>query len=332
MAQGREVLCVLKADAYGHGARACGRALFSAGCRSFAVANLKEGVALRSVLPCGEILILGYTPPKEGEVLSQYRLSQTVFSADYAKALSYYLTHPISVHWKLDTGMHRLGFGEAQGREAILCCRTLPYLHTVGIFSHFANGGDPEESEGATQQFCQTVEALQEQGMEFSKIHLQNSAALCAGVGIVGNGVRSGLLLYGYGSSTVQPAASWESEIVSVCTVAAGEGVGYAPAWRAKKRSRIGILPIGYADGMLRSSVGGAVFGEGRWLPVVAVCMDMCMVELSDAPEIAVGTPIEVIGPHRSAEAWAQTRGTVSYEVLCHMGERQGRVYRTFGG
>ncbi len=327
-AQGREVYGVLKANAYGHGAIPCGQALSACGCRCFAVANLAEGVALRSSLPEGEILILGATPPKEGDTLARYRLSQCVFSPEYAKALSRALTHPVEVHWKLDTGMHRLGFPCGEERLTQLYrCAQLPRLHTVGIFSHFANGACVEESEKVTQRFAHSVQWLTDLGMTFSRVHLQNSAAWASGVGQVGNALRTGLLLYGYGSPMVRPIATWETEIVSVCSAKAGERVGYAPGWQAERDSRMGVLPIGYADGMLRSSVGGYVQWEGVQLPLVAVCMDMCMIDLSEHSALGVGSKVTLLGGKITAETWAQVRSTIPYEVLCHLGERQPRRY-----
>ncbi len=327
-AGGREVYGVLKANAYGHGAILCGQALYESGCRHFAVATLAEGVALRSALPKGEILVLGATPPKEGDALARYRLSQCVFSPGYAKALSRALTRPVEVHWKLDTGMHRLGFScEEEDLSQLYGCAQLPRLHTTGIFSHFSNGACAEESEQIAKRFTHSVQWLTDLGMTFSRVHLQNSAAWASGAGQVGNALRTGLLLYGYGSPMVRPIATWETEIVSVCSAKAGERVGYAPGWRAEKNCRIGVLPIGYADGMLRSSVGGYVQWEGVLLPIVAVCMDMCMVDLLEHSALGVGSKITLLGGQVTAETWAQVRSTIPYEILCHLGERQPRRY-----
>lgn len=342
-AAGKRTVCpVLKADAYGHGADFLGRFYEECGASYFAVATLGEAVALRQSGVAVPILILGYTSPENAALLAECRLSQCVFSASYAKALAENAAAAktwVRVHIKVDTGLSRLGFAPGDIAGISAACR-LPGLVPEGIFTHLAVA-DGESGDAYTRRqitrFYRTVAAAEGQGIHFALRHVANSAALFDHPEAGGDMVRPGIVLYGYPPSAnmrrlppLSPALTLWSTVAQIRRLKRGQSVGYGRAYVAPRPRKIATVPIGYADGVLRADRGFCPEICGRPAPLVGtVCMDQCMLDVTDIPGVTEGTPVCVYGdaPYNTVEATAVRCGTIPYEVLTAIGKRVPRYY-----
>lgn len=338
---GTEPMAVVKAGAYGHGAIPVATALWSAGCRRFAVSSLEEGLALRAALPAAYILVLGYVPPAAAPYAAEAELSLAVFSLAYAKTLSQHLgDRTLSVELKLNSGMNRLGLPLTPDRfeetlTSALAIAADPRLRPRGVFSHLASADRP--GDGATalavSRFRAAVGALFRRGLPLPA-HLAASAAVLGGIGEGFPFARLGLALYGYAGtadaapSGLLPVARLEADIASVFTVARGETVGYGGSFRARRREVIGILPLGYADGLLRSAEGALVRVGGRLCPLVGrISMDAAAVLLTGVPRRRA-TVATVFGDEpNDLYRLAEAAGTIPYELLAGLGPRIDRKY-----
>lgn len=347
------VMSIVKADAYGHGAKYVARALESAGTDWFGVSNLEEARQLRLAGIARPILILGYTPPDRAADLAAQQIAQTVFSADYAAQLSAHAAAAavqVDIHVKLDTGMHRLGFCcdtpqslAAAAREIAALCR-LPGLRPQGVFTHFPSAdrdGDPDGSVTARQfeRFTQTVALIEAKGVHFSLRHCCNSAAVLEHPEMHLDLVRPGIILYGLMPSPalrdpgLVPAMQLRTVVSMVKPVQAGEAVSYGRIYTTPGPRRIATVPIGYADGYPRALSGQAhMLLRGRRVPVVGrVCMDQLMLDVTEVPDVREGMTVTVFGRDGGAflpvdELSAQA-GTIGYETVCLIGKRVPRVY-----
>ncbi len=328
---GRTV-AVVKANAYGHGVGEVLPVLLASGCDFFAVATLNEALAVRAKAPRADILVLGYTPPDKAGALIAHRLTQTVFSPEYAAALSAGARGlgQVRVHLKIDGGMCRLGFSPEAHAE-ISAVLGLENLAPCGLFTHFpAVGCDPAATRAALRKFC-TLRA----GLPHLFAHAAASAAALTLPDAVFDGVRVGLALYGYApvptALPLTPALSLWAGLVQIRAVRAGTPVGYDGAYRCVRDTRIGVLPVGYADGLARALSGmpATLHHAGNTYPVRLVghvCMDQVMVELGDAPA-EVGDRVCLFYDARVPAARA---GGIVYEVLCALSPRVER--RVKGG
>lgn len=348
----RRICCVIKADAYGHGAWQCARTLAAAGADFFAVSSIAEAEEVRLALADrGDdigILILGHTLPADADLLIRYNISQTVFSSDYAAALrdtirDYKLDGilpqdaVLNIHIKVDTGMNRLGFSpdDIDGMEALSRIRD---FRTEGIFTHFAQADTPDSpmTEMQFAAFSGAVAALEARGMHFSVRHACNSAAITNFPHMQLDMVRFGISLYGLMPSKetvmlpVKPVMTLKTVISHIHTVAAGQSIGYGASYTPDHDIRIATLPIGYADGFIRAyAEGGAVVIRGMEAPICGrICMDQCMVDVTDIPAARIGDEVILFGEGaQSADDIAERAGTIGYEVLCLIGKRVPRVY-----
>ncbi len=331
-AKGKEVIAVVKADAYGHGAIRICEALYQAGCRFFATASVQEAVEIAPTVCNSKILILGQTPPDYADILARYRFCQCVDSLTYATALSRAASGTVLVHLKFDSGMHRLGFAcDAQGVSEAQAAAALPHLAVCGIFSHLADSAHPKRTRTQAQiaAFSAVCDAM---SIDALCVHLCNSDAVAVGIAF-GNTVRAGIALYGYPSipmAGIAPILTWESRIVARRQILRGDEVGYAPAYCAKQPSVICCVPLGYADGFARSYCGATVCVGGQVAEVIAVCMDSILLCLPADSCVAVGDTVTLIGSDCSAFHLAKAGRTIPYEVLCRIGPRQMRFYRRF--
>lgn len=343
---GTKFLGVVKADAYGHGAEEVSRALERHGADYLAVAGLDEAMALRRAGVGLPILILGHTPPEYVPELLEHGLTQTVTNrakAEEYSAAARALGGTLRIHIKLDTGMSRLGFlcaGErfAQGVENVAASCRCPNLDPEGIYTHFAMSDEPgEEARTFTlaqlRLFTDMLSALEGRGVRFRLRHCANSGAVVNYPEAVFDMVRPGLLLYGYGGgekfSDLKPGMRLLTRISTIKHYDPGARVSYGGTWTAEARTRMGVIPIGYADGLPRSTGGKSEFYvAGGFAPQRGrVCMDMCMIDLSGLPEAEVGSVVEIFGDHASLDALARQAGTISYELLCSVSKRVPRVY-----
>ena len=351
------IICVIKADAYGHGAGAVARALMDEGCRTFAVSCIEEGEELRAV--CREvgidadILILGYTRPALAARLAKNDLITALVSADYARELAARAAAAgvtVRTHIKLDTGMNRIGFpvrtdGEvARAIHDIALIRTYRSLSIEGLFTHFARA---DEASGpvatgltATQRarFVAVRDGLATLGLGDLCCHVCNSAAAIRFPDFADDAVRVGISLYGCEPSDalrgldLRPVMRLRTLVSHVHTLPAGETVGYGGTFRADGERRIATLPVGYADGFLRAFGGARVRIEtasGEILaPIVGrICMDQCTVDVTDT-DVAVGDKVTLLGSDpEDIRDLARRAGTIPYEVLCLISARVPRLY-----
>lgn len=340
LAVNAELMAVVKADAYGHGATTVARTLQRAGTHAFAVACLSEGIALRKAGIHGVILILGYTDPKEAPLLARWRLTQAVVDAAHGRALAAQ-GRRIHVHLALDTGMHRLGI-PAESREEISEMFCLPELVVDGVFSHLCVSDSLEDADiSYTQEqltlFYDTVVWLRTAGYDAGKIHVQASYGVWNLPAQPCDYARVGIALYGVGSDNTPvqrklnlwPVLSLRARVASVRGLKAGDCAGYGRAYRAKEACRLAVVTIGYADGLPRDLAqrGGEVLIRGRRCPMVGrMCMDQLLVDVSQLPEVCPGDVVTLIGRDGGqvirSEDLAVQCGTITNELLSRLGGR----------
>ena len=346
--EGCRFLGVVKANAYGHGIGEIGRKLEKLGCEVLAVACLDEAMELRRVGVTAPILCLGQTPAPFAHLLLECGVTQTVSDLDTAKALSAAATasgKKLKIHIKLDTGMTRLGFLWQEGREeraleeiAQVCA--LPGLEVEGMFTHFADAASGEAyTMGQFTRFLDAKAALEARGLRFGIYHCAASGAVLNYPCTYLDMVRPGILLYGYypeeGMEGLEllPVLTLKSRISAVREVPAGTTVSYGCTARLERDSRLAVLPIGYGDGFSRNfSDRMEVLIRGQRCKVVGrVCMDMCMVDVTDLPQVHAGDVAVIYGREGLLEAGATMAGTIPYELLCNVNPRVPRVYLDSG-
>lgn len=346
-------ICVVKADAYGHGALTCVRALSAAGADFFAVSSVQEALEVRRAAPDAKILILGYTRPANAPLLARQRIIQTVHNISYAMYLNTAMdaakaagTAPqdarLTVHIKTDTGMNRLGFplnptDRENSLREILSMTKFEHLSPEGIFTHFACADEPDShlTDEQLERFLYAVQSLKTQGLSLAT-HASNSAAALRFGSLGFDFVRLGIALYGLPPSDevacngLCPVMSLYSRISEIHTLRAGESVSYGARFTAEKDMRIATVSIGYADGVLRACEnGGSLIVGGYEAPLVGrICMDQCMIALGDieAYEGDIVTVYDESG--RNIRRLARAAGTIPYELLCLTGLRVHRQYK----
>ena len=344
---GCKFLGVMKADAYGHGAVPMSHALVELGAEYLAVSNLEEAVQLRRGGIRAPILILGYTPAMYAENMIYLDLTQEVHSLDYAQALNEALSGTnfiLNVHLKLDTGMTRIGFtayGDEAAMQDLAAAARLPHLHVEGAFMHFSVADSRAEEDAAYtrlqyQRFQEALDFLAGAGIQPELRHCCNSGATLLYPEYALDMVRPGIMTYGLNPSAdtagildLEPVLSLYTTVSQIRAFPAGVDVSYGRTYRTESPRRLAVLSIGYADGLLRSLSGRAAFLiRGRLAPVVGrICMDMCMVDVTDIPEAREGDTVAIISPQRPCEILADQLGTISYEVLCGINKRIPRIY-----
>ena len=339
-------LGVVKADAYGHGSIQVSRTLEELGAEYLAISNVDEARELRLAGIALPILQLGLTPADQTAVLIANRVTQAVWSEDAAQAFSREAQRAggrLKVHLKLDTGMSRLGFqcdepNFEASLEALKRVCALPGLEVEGAFTHFAvSDEDSEESKAYTQLQHQRFEAmlqrLEEAGISIPLRHCANSGATVSYPQFAHDMFRPGIITYGIGHQAhllgLKPVMTLKTVIGTVKEFTPGTTVSYGRTFRAQRPSRVGVLPIGYADGLHRAlSNQWRVWTPHGTAPIAGrICMDMCMVDLTDLPQVREGDEVEVYGPHNSVNEAAALTGTISYELTCAVSKRVPRIY-----
>lgn len=344
---GCRYLGVVKADAYGHGAVPVAQRLEKLGADYLAVACLDEAIELRHAGIRAPILILGHTDPEWAGELMGYHLTQTVFDAETAKALSraaVELGKTLAVHMKADTGMSRLGFlcdGEhlVDTVETMAELHALPGLNWEGIFTHFADADSNEEFTMLQfTRFLDLLDRLKERGVVFPIRHCAASAAVLNYPCTYLDMVRPGIALYGHypdpsceglDGPGLLPVLSLKTRVASVKTVPSGTPVSYGCTHILDRETRLAAISIGYGDGLpRRCSDALEVSFDGRRAKIVGrICMDMCMADVTDLPSVCPGDTAVVYGPGVPIEDAARLTGTIQYELLCDINRRVPRVY-----
>lgn len=330
----------VKADAYGHKACIIGKALWDMGVRDFCVASVEEAVELREYGITGQILILGYTPASQFEELVRYDLTQTAVDYAYAKELNAFGKR-LLVHVGIDTGMHRLG-ERCESRENIFKIWELENLKITGVFSHLcvSDGMTKKAREYTFKQirdFDEIVKELHNRGIDGFKTHLQGSYGVLNYPELSYDYARVGIALYGVLSSpgdlmaadiSLRPVLSLRARLVCVKELHEGETAGYGLSFRAPGEMKIGVVSIGYADGIPRElSNRGHALVKGRRVPIIGrVCMDQLIVDVSEAADAVSGDEVVFIGESGDerikAEELAKEAGTISNEILSGIGKR----------
>lgn len=348
---GCKFLGVVKADAYGHGAVPVSRRLKELGAEYLAVSNFEEALQLRRADIRLPILILGYTPAVYAPDMADMGIRQEVHSLEYAEQLNTRMEGTgkrLPVHLKLDTGMSRLGFfayDNEKSYDELLTAARLPRLHCEGIFTHFpAADSCAREDRDFTrlqfERFTKMIGALEAAGCSFELRHCCNSAAAIFYPEFALDMIRPGIATYGVNPSDdlagmidLKPMMSLRTTISQIRDFDAGIGVSYGRTYTTPSPRRIAVLCIGYADGLPRRLSNQANFLlHGKRVPVLGrICMDMCMVDVTEVPEAKVGDTVTIFGTDGDAclsvEDMARSLDTIPYELLCDINKRTPRIY-----
>ena len=348
--EGREVIAVIKADAYGHGAVHVAKALCEAGCHRLAVVTVDEAAELREAGIGGEILVLGgLSASREARVVAEYKLCPVVHHLGELPLILEAASEahaPLGVEIEVDTGMQRMGVAQAEALSLSESVEADPSLRLSGVFTHFSNADDvsPDVSLRQIEVFRKLIHELRAAGIAPDSIHAANSSALHVGAPLLhalpeATAVRPGLMLYG---ATVaphedpegifRPVMSVRTRVAAIRTVRAGEGVGYGGSWLAPSDTRVATLPIGYADGVPRIlSNRGHIWLGGRRRPMVGrVSMDYLSVEIGDSA-VEVGDSATYFGVSSEGdggipvEDQSAAADTIAYELLVGVGNRLPR-------
>lgn len=341
-----KIMAVIKANAYGHGAPETYRVLRDNGADCFAVATLQEAIVLREGGVKETILILGYVPAEATESLLAYNVMPTVFDVQTAQAMAAAATaagKTLRVHIKLDTGMSRIGFSaeaemQAKTVEQIENISRLDGLKIDGIFSHFSCADtDSTYTDLQYERFMQVCDALAARQVQVGLRHICNSAGIVLEPKKHLDMVRPGIILYGLhpdsatvGKIDLKPAMTWRARITHIKEIKKGTPISYGNTYLAPRDMRVGTVCVGYADGYARIMSGNAVMlaGGQRVQQIGRICMDQCMIDLTNVHTIHVGDEVVLIGEGVSADDMARLCDTINYEVVCDVGARVPRIYR----
>jgi len=343
LAPGVQLLAVVKADAYGHGATQVAPLFERAGVDAFGVATVEEGVEIRRAGVTRPILVLAGASAHEIDAAVEHRLGLAILDRAMAQEIHAALRdRPLQIHLKIDTGMGRVGTHPDELPALLDTLRAAPELSLVGIFSHFANadGGNEEFAASQLRLFHHAVDTVRQAGWDPPHIHMANSAAALTRPAAHFSMVRPGIALYGVPPMStcpvvLQPAMRLTTRIVQLKSVPAEYPLSYGQTFVTRRPSRIATLPIGYADGYDRGlSNRAAALVRGRRAPVVGtVCMDLTLIDVTDVPGVAEHDEVVLWGQQDGAtinvDEVATWQDSVSYEVLTRLGKRVPRVMRT---
>lgn len=343
--EGTDIMAVVKADAYGHGALEIAEVLLRAGASGLCLATIDEAVELRQRGITAPMMTLGYTDISRVEDAVRYDVDQAVYSYETAKAISDEAVRQgksARVHVKLDTGMGRIGFpADGSSTDEILKALSLPGIIPYGVFSHFAvaDTDDDEYTRAQFDMFMKQVNELEDKGIKFTKKHICNSAGIMRFPEMHLDMVRAGIILYGLmppgcpepkEKIDLIPVMTWYAKVIHVKNVPSDTSISYGRHFVSARPSEITTVGIGYADGLSRRlSDGFELIIGGVRCPIAGnVCMDMCMVDTTDLKvRPKVGDEVIVFGKERSADELADRIGTINYEITCDVGKRVKRIY-----
>lgn len=345
----RELIGVIKADAYGHGSIKVAEVLRENGCKTFAVATLHEAITLREAGAKEEIIILGLTPSIYADTLVTYDLTPVVCDYENAAAIDAQARaagKTIQGLIAVDTGMGRIGYLADEIDEAVQDIKKIASLSNFkikGMFSHMstADAADKTFSHLQEEKYNKFYKAVVSAGIDIPMRTLANSASIMELPTVHFDACRPGIILYGcYPSDEVdtnklaiKPVMSVKANIIHLKDVPEGFSVGYGRKFISKRPSKIATLALGYADGYPRPySQFAKVLVNGCVAPVAGnICMDQCMVDVTDVPDVKVGDEVIIMGSDGkntiSAEDIAKATGTISYEIVCAFGQRLPKVY-----
>ena len=334
---GKEIMAVVKANAYGHDDKTVCTELSRLGVNYFAVSNIWEAEDLRDILPNANIVVFGYTEEPYIDSIIKHDIIHTVGSVEYAKRLSDYAlakNAKIRVHIKVNTGMTRIGIDTEEEMDKIL---TMEGLRCEGAYTHFAVADSLDESdiEYTDRQESKLLSIAKNKGL---LIHSQNSGGILYHSDYEGDIVRAGVIMYGYMPNTacevpmkLTPVMSVRSTVCQLKRVPAGTDVSYGRTYTANSEKLLAVIPVGYADGYSRQlSNNGFVGIRGKLAPICGrVCMDQIIVDVTDIEGVTVGDIAEIYSdkfPETTIDNIADKLGTIGYELVCNVGHRVPRV------
>ncbi len=352
-----KLLCVLKADAYGHGAEFLVKEYEKLGADFFGVSNLDEAMQLRKAGSKKPILIFGYTPSECADILANNNISQAVFSLEYAKKLQSECKSKgvkVKAHIKIDTGMSRIGFfaqneeSRKQSVNEILEINNMPEIEIEGMFTHFSVADDITNNKDYTlsqiNNFKSIIEDLEANGLHIPLKHCCNSGGMINFPDMQLDMVRAGVVLYGLypseeiiGKIDLKPAMSLKTVVSQVKTIPKGTSVSYGRTFVSDKDIKVASVAIGYADGYsIKFSNNSEMLVHGNRAKILGrVCMDQLMLDVSDIENVSEGDEVIVFGSdgqnNISVDELAKNIGTINYEIVCLIGKRVPRIYLESG-
>jgi len=338
-----EVMAVIKANGYGHGAIPSAQAAVKGGATWCGVARIEEALALRKAGISCKIMVLGYTPPAKIIEAIDQRITVSIIDPGLTKEYLKYASingSKLDAHVKVETGMGRLGMQPDLVPNFLQNLKGTN-IEVSGIFTHFPRADEPR-SDATIKQikiFNSLLKDLQRQGIKPTIVHAANSAAVINFPDAWYDLVRPGNAIFGLKPSPdtlliegILPALTWKARITSVRMMPPGSGISYGSTYITKSNERIGVIPIGYGDGFRRVD-NQQVLVHGKRVNVVGrVCMDQCMLQLDHVPEVQVGDEVVLLGKQGGEEIMseevAQRWGTINYEVVCGLADRLPRIYQ----
>lgn len=348
---GKRLCCVVKADAYGHGAVQCAKIMHATGADMFAVATVSEGVQLREGGIKSPILVLNEPPIDACDTLLEYQIMPSVYSSEFALAYGERAVEMGCVgkyHMAIETGMNRIG---VHFTDVLEFRREIDFHRGIecdGVFTHFATADDPDGWDYRLQctRFSEAVAAMKDAGFECGIVHCSNTPASMLDHSMQFDMIRAGIGLYGLQPCEksapimpLEPVMSVRARVTRTIHPVMGEGVGYGFTFRVPRaRVQVCTIPVGYADGLSRtlSNKMDVLYRGQRIRQVGNICMDQCMVAIQQTParqmpEAEVGDLITIVGKDGDAvismDEMARLRGTINYEVACGFGMRLEKVY-----
>lgn len=342
-----EIIGVVKANAYGHGAVEISKVLLNHGINRLAVANIVEAIELRENEIKAPIMLLGISEDYAIDALLEYDVEPTISTYEFAMNLNNKanaLNKTVNIHIAMDSGMGRIGFRKNdKGLEDIINISKLSNLKIESIFSHFSTADSKDKSYSLRQLeiYNTFLDKLQEAGVYINKKNLSNSAAIIDLPESHYDYVRPGIIQYGYYPSDevdknhfdIKHVLTWKTKIIHIKEVEENEYIGYGQTFKTSRKTVVATLPVGYADGYSRGlSNKGKVIINGQLAPIIGnVCMDQFMVDITDIENVHLGNEVILLGSDGNvkfdADDIAKLTNTISYEVLCLIGRRAPRIY-----
>ena len=342
-----EIIGVVKANAYGHGAVEISKTLLNYNVKKLAVANIVEAIELRENDIDAPIMLLGISEDYAIDSLIQYNVEPTVSSLEFAKKLNskaIETNKKIKIHIAIDSGMGRIGFRNTDSDiNDIVNISKLSNLEIESIFSHFSTADSMDKSYSNKQMdiYNSIINKLKEQNIKIEKKNFSNSAAIIDIPESHYNYVRPGIIQYGYYPSNevnttdfnIKPVLTWKTRIIHIKEVDENEYIGYGKNYKTTRKTKIATLPVGYADGYSRGlSNKGKVIINGKLAPIIGnVCMDQFMIDVTDIPDVKLDNEVILLGSDGDvkfdADDMSEILNTISYEILCLIGRRAPRVY-----
>ena len=343
----KDLIAVVKANCYGHGAIDIIPTLLENGASRLAVAMISEALEIRENKITAPIMILGFTPLYLGEELINNDIEQTVYDLDYARELSKIalsFNKKAKIHIAIDTGMGRIGFlPNEKSIDDITEIYSLEGIDVVGIFTHFSTS-DEKDKEYSHQQFTKMMsmmDELQKRGVNIPLKHVANSGAIIDLPNTYLDAVRAGIILYGYYPSdevnksnlALKPALTLKATITNVKTLEKDMYISYGRTFKTTNKTIVATIPVGYADGYIRKlGENGKVIIKDQFAPIIGrICMDQFMIDVTNIPDVKIGDEVILLGEKNNlkynADDIAEKLGTINYEVTCMLKSRLPRVY-----